>query len=63
MTHSIPDARRDSCHRLFIPDNKEFVMPTGSADIDTINSFVKLGGGILGGIGAILTVVSMLGLA
>lgn len=38
-------------------------MPTGSADIDTINSFVKLGGGILGGIGAILTVISMLGLA
>lgn len=37
----------------------------GSADLDakTIGDFVKLGGGLLGGIGAILTVISLLGIA
>lgn len=36
---------------------------TGSADIETINGFVKLAGGLLGGLGAILTVITMLGIA
>lgn len=36
---------------------------TGAPDIETINGFVKLAGGLLGGIGAILTVVTMLGIA
>lgn len=35
----------------------------GNPDITAINGFVKLAGGLLGGLGAILTVVTMLGIA